>query len=61
MKTANRVEIFNEEYDGESIVDLQRDIAEALDSRFNDVMKVIPKDEHGFTEVVYNVIITWKE
>lgn len=53
--------IFNKEYDGESIVDLDRDISEVLDSRFNPVVDIIPKDEHGFHKGSFVVTVQWED
>lgn len=37
--------VFRKEYDGESIVDLSRDISECLDARFNPIVNEIPNME----------------
>jgi len=52
-------QIFQKSYDGESIVDLGRDIFEALDPRFNEPAAVIPSDEHGFSLGTFKVTIEW--
>lgn len=44
------------EYSGESIVDVERDIDEAL----SDGCKDIPKDEFGFCKGKFTVIIKWE-
>lgn len=51
--------IFNKEYDGESIYDVQRDVIEAFDSRFNELVAEIPQDENGFQEGQFIVTIKW--
>lgn len=58
----HRLDIFKKEYDGESIVDLSRDISECLDSDFNEIVKVIPemKDSPGFWAGKFVVSVTWK-
>ena len=47
--------IFCKEYDGESIVDLDRDIFEALNE------SNVPQDKYGFPEGTFTVTIEWKE
>ena len=44
----NSLVVHHKAYDGESIVDLYRDISEMLDERMNPVAGKIPTDEHGF-------------
>lgn len=46
-------------YDGESLYDLSRDVAEAMDADFNPEVKSIPVDEHGFQKGKFVVSITW--
>lgn len=53
--------IFNKQYDGESICDVQRDIIEAFDSRFNPLVKDIPQNEDGFPLGTFVVTVTYKE
>ena len=53
--------IFKKEYDGESLYDLSRDIAEAIDETYNPAAAEIPKDEHGFQKGTFVVTIEWKE
>ena len=53
--------IFNKIYDGESIVDLSRDIDECLDSCYNTVMHNIPHDEHGLYYGSFRVTIEWQD
>ncbi|HCQ0858540.1 TPA: hypothetical protein OGU99_000466 [Escherichia coli] len=54
-----QIEIFKKEYDGESICDIQRDVHEAFNSRFNPLVAQIPQDEYGFQEGTFTVTITW--
>lgn len=56
-----KVEVFKKEYDGESIVDLGRDIYEALDAAYNPVFNLIPVDDHGFQKGTFTVAIVWSE
>lgn len=58
----HRLNIFEKEYDGESIVDLSRDISECFDERFNEAVKKIPemKDSPGFWAGKFVVSVTWK-
>lgn len=51
--------IFTKVYDGESICDLSRDIHEAFDGRFNEAVKQVPSDEHGFHQGTFTVTMTW--
>lgn len=53
--------VFKKTYDGESIYDLERDIAESIDERFNDLMSDLPQDEDGFTKGKFKVTIEWEE
>jgi hypothetical protein len=53
-------EIFKKDYDGESIVDMGRDISESLDERYNPDARVIPSDEHGFAQGTFTVTIEWE-
>lgn len=39
--------------------DIQRDVHEAFDSRFNPLAEQIPQDEFGFQEGTFTVTITW--
>ena len=51
--------IFEKEYDGESIYDVQRDVIEAFDARFNPMVKDIPQDEYGFQLGTFTIRIEW--
>ncbi len=51
--------IFDNTYDGESIVDLSRDIHEAFDSDFNMLVAEVPVDEYGFMKGEFKVTVTW--
>lgn len=55
------IDVFKKEYDGESIVDLGRDISEALVEEFNPVIDLIPVDAYGFPEGIFTVTIIWSE
>ena len=46
-------------YDGESIYDLTRDVAEAIDSDYNQLVQQIPLDKNGFQSGVFRVKIEW--
>ncbi len=48
--------IFEKEYCGESIVDLDRDISEMWDSA-----PIIPVDEHNIPTGSFKVLIVWSE
>ncbi|WEM33208.1 hypothetical protein EJP02_147 [Escherichia phage EJP2] len=51
--------IFSKEYDGEDLYDLNRDISEALDERFNTLVGSIPTDENGIQEGKFIVTVKW--
>lgn len=51
--------IMEQDYIGESIVDLERDVGEALDSRYNANMDRVPQDQHGFCQGRFLVVIEW--
>lgn len=51
--------IFNKEYDGESICDVQRDVIEAFSTDFNKEIIEIPVDEYGFQKGTFVVSIKW--
>lgn len=53
--------VFNKEYDGESIYDLDRDVTECLDGEYNPEADCIPIDEYGFQKGKFTVTITWSE
>ena len=52
-----KIVTFEEEYDGETIVDIFRDVPESFNEDFNPKMADIPKDEHGFCDGRYTVTI----
>lgn len=51
--------LFEEVYSGESIVDIYRDVSEAVDGRMNPLMAEVPQDEHGFAKGTFTVSIVW--
>lgn len=51
--------IFTKQYDGESMVDIDRDITEAFECRFNPNAKVITSDEYGLFNGTFTVTVTW--
>lgn len=55
------LKLLEKEYDGESIVDMSRDIYEAFDDRFNPVISEVPTDMYGFQTGTFKVTITWSE
>jgi hypothetical protein len=54
------MELFKKEYDGESIVDISRDVLESFDPRFNKKVENIPQDLHGIQAGTFTVTITWQ-
>jgi len=55
------VNIFTKQYDGESMVDVFRDVSEACDERFTPALATIPRDEHGFHKGTFKVSIVWQD
>ena len=48
-------------YDGESMIDIERDVNEALCDTYNPFLCDIPKDEYGFFKGTFTVTIEWEE
>ena len=59
IKMLGRMELFKKTYNGESIVDVGRDVSEAFDSDYNAPAALIPQDEHGFQQGEFIVTIAW--
>lgn len=53
------VQVFEKTYDGESIVDMQRDVYEAFDERYNSALKDVSVDEYGIQKGTFTVTIQW--
>ena len=53
--------IIKKEYDGESLVDITRDVYEAFIDEFNPEMTKIPKDEYGFHKGTFILTIKWMD
>lgn len=53
--------LLDKKYDGESIVDLGRDVHEAFCPEFNPIVDTIPKDEYNFHKGIFKVTIEWIE
>ena len=53
--------MFSRVYDGESMVDIPRDVEEAFDPVFNDSVAAIQGDENGFLKGRFEVTIKWIE
>jgi hypothetical protein len=51
--------IFEKKYDGESLYDLNRDIHECFDKRFNSLVADVPVDEYGFQQGTFLVSVKW--
>jgi hypothetical protein len=51
--------IFDKTYDGETIADVQRDLIESFDPRFNPKAKDIPVDEYGFQKGRFKITVEW--
>lgn len=51
------LELFNKQYDGESIVDIERDLMEM----FNDVSESVPVDENNIMNGTFTVQVSWEQ
>lgn len=51
--------IFQKEYDGESICDIERDVLESLSAQYNPIMTEIPVDEYYIPEGKFIVTVQW--
>jgi len=57
-------EIFYKEYDDETLYDINRDITEAFDARFNPIMETIPHydpPDDCFMRGTFKVTIKWND
>lgn len=52
--------ILDKVYDGESIVDLSRDISEMFNEEFDPRIETIPRDHYGFMKGTFTVTVEWK-
>jgi hypothetical protein len=55
----NPVTLLDKAYDGESMVDVGRDVSEAFVEDFTPALKDLPKDEYGFIQGSFRVRIVW--
>lgn len=51
--------IFEKDYDGECLCDLERDIVESLSDQYNPIMCKVPCDDWGFPKGTFKVTIEW--
>ena len=51
--------LFDKLYDAESLYDVERDITECFDERFNENVSGIPVDEHGFQTGTFRIQVSW--
>jgi hypothetical protein len=51
--------ILEKTYDGESIVDLDRDVSEMFDEEFDPRIETIPRDEYNFMKGTFKVTVEW--
>jgi hypothetical protein len=54
----DQLTIFRKRYDGESCVDVSRDVWEAFDEKYNPLVKSVPVED-GFHQGVFTVTVTW--
>lgn len=53
--------IFTKEYSGEEWHDVDRDVSECIDGRFNPAVENIPVDEWGLAKGILKVTVEWIE
>jgi hypothetical protein len=51
--------LLQKKYDGESCVDVGRDVSEAFVVDFTPQLSAIPHDEYGFAKGTFTVTIEW--
>lgn len=51
--------ILDKTYDGESIVDIQRDVHEMFNEEFDPRIETIPRDQYGFMKGSFKVTVEW--
>lgn len=56
----NPMPIFQKHYNGESIVDVSRDVWEAFDADFNPVISTIPLNQWNMHQGTFRVTIEWE-
>lgn len=54
------IEVFRKTYDGQSIIDASQDIGECFMEEYNEIVKQVPTNEHGFHEGEFIITVTWK-
>lgn len=55
-----KILIFEQYYTKESLADIDSDVHEAFDLRFNEVLELLPVDADGFMEGMFTVTINWE-
>ncbi|ATS92402.1 hypothetical protein DLP05_128 [Stenotrophomonas phage vB_SmaS_DLP_5] len=58
---ADKIVVFEKEYDGESLYDLDRDISEAMLEEYNDKVGQIPTNADGFQTGKFKVTVVWED
>ena len=51
--------VFEKFYDGESLYDIDRDVAESMQGEYNPLVLKIPSDEFGIQRGTFKVTIQW--
>jgi len=51
--------LFDKLYDAEELGDVERDITECFDERFNESVSGIPVDEYGFQTGTFRIQVSW--
>lgn len=52
--------VYKQQYSGEEICDMERDISEMFDRDFNPLIDEIPVDDNYIHEGVFEITVTWK-
>ena len=52
--------LFEKEYDGESMCDMDRDLCEAFIEAYNPEMKQVQRDQYGFCKGTFKLTIEWE-
>jgi len=55
------ITLLDKVYDGESLYDVNRDVADAFDEDCNPSVVLVPTDEYGLHQGSFKVTITWSE
>jgi hypothetical protein len=51
--------VLKKKYNGESIVDMYRDVSECIEEDFNPLIEIIPKDQYNIQLGTFTVSVEW--